>query len=81
MTAIIFKPNKHRLPGVSYDVMATLESGVNLAVRKNADLDEVEFARATADSYIAVRFAAADARALAHELLAAADAQGGDDGR
>jgi hypothetical protein len=78
MTAV-FKPNKHRLPGVSYDSMATLESGVNLAVRKNANLGEVEFARASVDSYVAIRLAAADARALAHELLAAADAKGGED--
>lgn len=81
MTAIIFRPNKHRLPGVSYDSTATTENGVNLSVRKNANLDEVEFARATVDSYIAVRLSAADARALAHELLAAADAKGGEDGR
>lgn len=79
MTAV-FRPNKHRLPDVCYDTMATMESGVSLAVRKNAALDEVEFARATVDSYVAIRLAAADARALAHELLSAADAQGGEDG-
>ncbi|WP_225783680.1 hypothetical protein [Xenophilus sp. Marseille-Q4582] len=79
MTAV-FKPNKHRLPGVSHDSTATLENGVNLSVRATAELDEVEVARATGDSYIVIRLAAADARALAHELLAAADAQGGADG-
>lgn len=74
-----FKPNKHRLPDVSYDASATLASGVNLSVRKNDTLGEVEIARATVDSYFALRISAADARALAHELLAAADAQGGED--
>lgn len=79
MTA--FKQNKHRLTGVIYDASATLPGCVNLSVRASASLDEVEVAQATGACYVAVRLTAEQARALAHELLAAADAQGGEDAR
>ncbi|GAO20496.1 hypothetical protein HF896_05310 [Alicycliphilus denitrificans] len=74
-----FKHNTHRLPGVIYDTSATLPGCVNLSVRATAELDEVEVAQATGASYIAIRVTAEQARALAHELLAAADAKGGVD--
>lgn len=77
MTA--FKQNKHRLPDVIFDASATLPGGVNMSVRASASLDEVEVAQATGASYIAIRVTAEQARALAHELLAAADAKGGFD--
>lgn len=74
-----FKHNTHRLPDVIYDTSATLPGCVNLSVRASASLDEVEVAQATGASYIAIRLTAEQARALAHELLAAADAKGGFD--
>lgn len=71
---ITFKPDPWHSDTSARASFAALPNGVNLRVRSSKDRDTVEVVRAADDAYIALTFTAEQARALAVELTAAAQA-------
>ena len=73
MTATTFKraPVRGRM---AYESSAWIGGNTSLAVTGSAPLDEVSVSRTDGATYLSLRLSAEQARALAHELLAAADA-------
>lgn len=72
MSAPIFEPQPgSRRP---YDVCARLGGDVTLHIAGACVLDEIELVRSDAGTYLSFRVTGAQARAMAAELLACADA-------
>ena len=72
--AITFGPDPHAGPTYAHSTCAFLMTGHGLHVRSSKRLDEVEMSRCGAQDYLSFRMTAAEARAIAAELVAAADA-------
>lgn len=73
-TTIEFRPDPFACPPLAHATSAPLSTGHSLHVRSLKRLDEVELARCGASDYLSFKVTAAEARAIAAELLAAATA-------
>lgn len=70
--AIAFRPNPFAGSECAHSTSAPLSTGHGLHVRSSKRLDEVELTRCGAQDYLSFRVTAAEARAIAAELVAAA---------
>ena len=71
---VIFRPDPYAGPTYAHSTCAPLSTGHGLHVRSSKRLDEVEMSRCGEQDYLSFRMTAAEARAIAAELVAAADA-------
>lgn len=74
MADITFRPDPFAGPSMAHSTCAPLATGHGLHVRSLKRIDEVEVSRCGASDYLSFKLTAAEARAIAAELVTAADA-------
>lgn len=71
---VVFRPDPHAGSSFAHATSTVLDTGHGLYVRGHSRLDKVELSRCSTSDYLSFKVTAAEARAIAAELLAAATA-------